>query len=101
MSSFKVSTAFSSAANIASVTTEAVNALVLATLRSWPAPMLITACDSFVNKLKDALTRASTGRLFWVHNFANEHRELLWMDPAPAAFNVGRLRTQNINLYQV
>ena len=37
----------------------------------------------------------------FIKHFANEHGELLWMDLAPAAFNVGRLCTQKINLYQV
>ena len=37
----------------------------------------------------------------FIKHFANEHGELLWMDLAPAEFNVGRLCTQKINLYQV
>ena len=37
----------------------------------------------------------------FIQYFANEHGELLWMDLAPAEFNVGRLCTQKINLYQV
>ena len=37
----------------------------------------------------------------FIKHFANEHGELPWMDLAPAAFNVGRLCIQKINLYQV
>ena len=37
----------------------------------------------------------------FIRHFANKHGELLWMDLAPAEFNVGQLHMKKINLYQV